>query len=312
MHRTTTDSKPKAAPLLDMPEPVLLIIADISGYTRYMTANVKTLAHSQTIITELVKALIQQIELPLEVAKLEGDAIFLFCRKQKESPTSLETKRMIGNKLLTFFQIFTEKVDELSQSTTCTCNACTHIERLRLKVIVHSGEALFHRVLNFVELAGVDVIIVHRLLKNSIDADQYLLLTEAAQNDLVFPPGLSLSKGVETYEEIGDLNTLVYRPGGELNSGNPPRTLHFSERFARAFQLYWKLWLAPLSSFGLNFQNVESHTSTTVRVLFGLLTLLLTPIFVPVGTIFVFAHALQTPRSPDHEHVADGSCCHKH
>jgi len=36
------------------PEPVLLIIADISGYTRYMTANAKTLAHRRIIITELV------------------------------------------------------------------------------------------------------------------------------------------------------------------------------------------------------------------------------------------------------------------
>jgi hypothetical protein len=67
-------------PLTDAPEPVLLIIADISGYTRYMTANAKTLAHSQTIITELVKAIVEQIELPLEVAKLEGDAVFFFCR----------------------------------------------------------------------------------------------------------------------------------------------------------------------------------------------------------------------------------------
>ena len=43
-------------PVDSQPEAVLLIIADISGYTRYMTANAKTLAHSQTIITELVKA----------------------------------------------------------------------------------------------------------------------------------------------------------------------------------------------------------------------------------------------------------------
>lgn len=64
----------------EAPQPVLLIIADISGYTRYMTANAKTLAHSQAIITELVQAVVRQIELPLEVAKLEGDAVFLFCR----------------------------------------------------------------------------------------------------------------------------------------------------------------------------------------------------------------------------------------
>jgi len=35
----------------DEVRPVLLIIADISGYTRFMTANAKTLAHAQLIIT---------------------------------------------------------------------------------------------------------------------------------------------------------------------------------------------------------------------------------------------------------------------
>ena len=54
--------------------------------------------------------------------------------------------------------------------------AIEHIEKLRLKLVVHSGEALFHQILGFQELAGVDVIIVHRLLKNSVEADQYLLM----------------------------------------------------------------------------------------------------------------------------------------
>src|SRR5215475_1001099 len=111
----------------EAPEPVLLILADISGYTRYMTANAKTLAHSQGIITELVKGIVKQAELPLEVAKLEGDAVFLYCRKDANADAWQETRRIIGNKLLSFFRMFGEKVRELSQSTTCSCNACTHI-----------------------------------------------------------------------------------------------------------------------------------------------------------------------------------------
>ena len=158
-------------PHTDAPEPVLLIIADISGYTRYMTANAKTLAHSQTLITELVESIIEQVQVPLEVAKLEGDAIFLFCRKPKDAGRWLEIRADISRKLLDFFQRFREKISELGRSNTCICNACTHLEKLRLKIIVHSGEALFHRVLHFNELAGADVIIVHRLLKNSVPAD---------------------------------------------------------------------------------------------------------------------------------------------
>jgi hypothetical protein len=50
------------------------------------------------------------------------------------------------------------------------------------------------------------------------------------------------------------------------------------------------------------------------RIGFALVTLLLTPIFLPVGTIFVFLHALKQPAKPHrhddgHEHKPDGSCC---
>src|SRR5262245_16202565 len=276
--------------LSESPEPVILIIADISGYTRYMTANAKTLAHSQTIITELMHAIINQIELPLEVAKLEGDAVFLYCRKGRSHPWE-EVKRMIGAKLLTFFRLFKEKVGELSQSTTCTCNACAHIDKLRLKIVAHSGQALFHRVLNFIELAGVDVIIVHRLLKNSISADQYLLLTEMARDDLDFPEQIHLTKSAESYGDIGALNTLVYVPEGGRQSVPPSGTASFKTRFERSLKLFCKLWFAPFASRPGSFHNLGSNATAAGRILFAILTALLTPIVLPVSAIFALFHA---------------------
>jgi len=301
------------APPDAVPQPVLLIIADISGYTRYMTANAKTLAHSQTIITELVKAIIQTVELPLEVAKLEGDAVFLFCRKQNDSKPWLETKRVIGEKLLTFFRMFSGKIDELSQSTTCTCNACTHIDKLRLKVVVHSGEALFHHIFNFLELAGVDVIIVHRLLKNSISADQYLLLTEAARLDLEFAGQIPLVSGSETYEDLGRIKTLVYLPDDLPVAAAAARTeTSFASRFGKSWKLFCKLWFAPFAP-KQRLSHVTSDASAVGRISFALLTILLTPIFLPMGIIFVLFHILSQPVRPDrHEHKPDGSCCGRH
>ncbi len=293
---------------------MLLIIADISGYTRYMTANAKTLGHSQTIITELVKAIIRQIELPLEVAKLEGDAVFLFCRKQAGAKPWPEAKKIIGDNLITFFRMFGEKINELSASTTCTCNACTHIEKLRLKVVVHSGEALFHRVFNFVELAGVDVIIVHRLLKNSVNADQYLLLTEAARHDLEFSETIKLKSGQETYDDIGKINTLVFLPDGENTMMAAPANVSFGVRFRRSWKLFCQLWFAPFASRTGEFRHVESGATQFGRIGFAALTAALTPLFLPVGSIFVFLQACKSPKlihhvGPEHEHKADGSCC---
>jgi len=306
----------KPPPDTDAPEPVLLIIADISGYTRYMTANAKTLSHSQTIITELITAMIQQIELPLEVAKLEGDAIFLYCRKQQSLKPWNETKRIIGDKLLTFFRMFSQKVSELSQSTTCTCNACTHIEKLQLKLVVHSGEALFHRVLNFLELAGVDVIIVHRLLKNSVHADQYLLLTEAASRELEFSMAIQLNQSMETYDDLGGIKTLVYLPDGERKP-ELATPLPFKRRFAQSLKLFCKLWFAPFAAHSGSFRHVTSSTSGAAKAGFAVLTALLTPIFLPVGTISVLFRALGSSTKSQHadnchEHKSDGSCCHKH
>ena len=299
-------------------EPVILIIADISGYTRYMTANAKTLAHSQIIITELVLAIIKQVELPLEVAKLEGDAVFLYCRKQNCTLSWPETRKIIGEKLISFFEMFQRKAAELSRSTTCHCSACVHIEKLRLKLIVHSGEALFHHVLQFLELAGVDVIIVHRLLKNSVKSDQYLLLTETARQDIDLPEHIHLADGVETYDDLGQIRTRVYLPEdgqtqtrGEATlpeSPNAIKTDHdavasrpidpqpapFPTRFVRSWKLFGKLWFAPLVARPdpqHAFRNVTSNTSRAGRVGFALLTLLLTPIYLPVGTLFVLLHA---------------------
>lgn len=60
---------------------VLLIIADISGYTRFMVANQTEIEHSHEIISALLEAIIGEVEIPLTVSKLEGDAVFLYAIK---------------------------------------------------------------------------------------------------------------------------------------------------------------------------------------------------------------------------------------
>jgi hypothetical protein len=299
------------------PEPVLLILADISGYTRYMTANARTLAHSQTIITELVQSIVQQVELPLEIAKLEGDAVFMFCRKNNTAQPWPEVKRMIGTKLLRFFQLFQQRVHELSGSATCSCSACAHIENLRLKIIAHSGEALFHRVLHFDELAGVDVIIAHRLLKNSVNADQYLLLTSAAREDIEFVDEIPLKSSAESYEDIGQVRTWLYlpdQPAAANGTVEPP----FGVRFKRAWTLFQKLWFGAMRA-GRKpaFRHLSSDATAFGRSGFALLSLLVTPLFFPAGAIVAMMHALKAPQhshaqdEAPHEPAADGSCCAK-
>jgi len=43
---------------------VLLVIADISGYTRFMVATATELRHGQAIVTALLEAVLERAELP--------------------------------------------------------------------------------------------------------------------------------------------------------------------------------------------------------------------------------------------------------
>ena len=192
-------------------KPVILLIADISGYTQFMLSHQKALAHSQMVVSELINTIVESVGPSLEVAKLEGDAVFMFAVKEHNGTSWETTGPRISEWLLRVFEVFNNKVAELRAYSICKCNACANIDNLRIKVIVHSGETLFHKIGAFYELAGVDVITVHRLLKNSIKADQYLLMTEDATRDLTLPDDIERTESEEVYD-VGTLKTHVCFP----------------------------------------------------------------------------------------------------
>jgi hypothetical protein len=138
--------------------------------------------------------------------------VFFFAVKDDDNAQWEETRRQIGQRLLLFFEKFSDKLYELKESNTCQCNVCTHVDVLNLKIIVHSGRALFYRLDRFTELSGVDVIIVHRLLKNSLKSDKYILMTEQANRDISIPQNLATKKHREEYETIGTINSIIIYP----------------------------------------------------------------------------------------------------
>ncbi len=279
---------PAAPAPASAPESVLLVIADISGYTRFMTANAKSLAHSQTIITELIQTLLRQAELPLEAAKLEGDAVFFFARQPSSHPGDAETAAGWGRRLLGFFDAFRATLQLLAGATTCTCGACTHLGDLRLKLVVHAGEALFHEVAGFRELAGIDVILVHRLLKNSVAAREYLLLTDTAREFVTLPAGLPATPVTETYEDVGPVRVSVYRPVTAA-TGRSPVPSAPGPGFIVRWQL--KLWggaLAGPARPGREFRHVGAPVGRAGRTVLAVASLVLAPLLLPVNVL----HAL--------------------
>ena len=60
----------------------------------------------------------------------------------------------------------------------CPCNGCTQATNLKLKFVAHVGEVATQTIRQRRKLVGIDVILVHRMLKNPVEVPEYLLLSE--------------------------------------------------------------------------------------------------------------------------------------
>ena len=60
----------------------------------------------------------------------------------------------------------------------CPCGSCTQTSALKLKFVAHVGDVATQTIKRRKKLVGVDVIYVHRLLKNSVKVPEYVLVTD--------------------------------------------------------------------------------------------------------------------------------------
>lgn len=212
---------------------VHLVIADISGFTRFIWAHRESVAHAQVIVNDLLGAILERIEPPVEVAKLEGDAVFFYAGASHPAEESRLAETVQG-----LFEAFRSRQEALCFGNLCACQACSRLEVLRLKIIVHYGAALFHSVGRFRELAGPEVITVHRLTKNSVAADEYLLVTAPAFQRLRFPAEMHFDRMEERYPDIGSVSAFLHLP----NSGAPEQRAgaSFAYRFGREWIKYFR------------------------------------------------------------------------
>ena len=195
----------------DVVRHAVFFIADISGYTKFIFSNEKDISHSQMVIRELITTLLDEVNLPLQLIRIEGDAIFLYAIKDDDDQSWEQVSKHLVVNTMALFRVFTHKLTELTIHKVCNCTACINIEALKLKVIVHSGRAAFYQINGHQELTGTSPIVIHRLCKNSVEADEYVLFTESAYNDLA-PTDLAVVEGEETYDDIGTIKTYVHYP----------------------------------------------------------------------------------------------------
>lgn len=156
---------------------VALVLVDISGYTQFIRSQKLSAIHAEEIVFDLLEAVINHAAYPLTLNKLEGDAAFLYAEVNEEN--QIEIVRDAARQVREFFKVFYERAHRLStERADCDCDACQRIFDLRLKAVLHFGEAVFKKIRQFDEMAGEDIILIHQLLKNSIPSHEYILMTE--------------------------------------------------------------------------------------------------------------------------------------
>jgi hypothetical protein len=108
-----------------------------------------------------------------------------------------------------FFRVFDREITVLARTSICGCDACSSVDQLKLKQIVHIGPVAIERIDRFDKLIGFDVIVAHRLLKNSVPADEYVLLTMPAFEILTAFSALESEQHSERLEGNGDIDVRV-------------------------------------------------------------------------------------------------------
>ncbi|WP_350292660.1 DUF2652 domain-containing protein [uncultured Croceitalea sp.] len=161
-------------------EKSILFLPDISGFTEFVEET--EVNHSQHVIAELLEILIESNIAGMELAEIEGDALFFY------SEESIPSQEILLAQITNMFTAFYSHLDLFRENRICPCNACAKAPDLKLKIIAHCGE-VEHIVVNGKRKPfGRKVIEAHRLLKNTVKDDSYALLTKelAQEVDLSF------------------------------------------------------------------------------------------------------------------------------
>ena len=151
-----------------------LFLPDISGFTEFVSHT--EVEHSQHIIAELLELLIDNQELGLTLAEIEGDALFYY--KAGSVPSPEELIKQVENMYIKFHT----HLKLYESRRICNCGACMTATNLTLKFIAHAGPLDYIQIKDQRKPYGKEVITAHRLMKNTVPTDDYLLLSEGVYN----------------------------------------------------------------------------------------------------------------------------------
>lgn len=186
----------------------LLLLADIGGYTSFLHS--VAVAHrddafadgavpdAYAVMSNLLDGIVGSIAPPFTLSKLEGDAVFAYATDSASVPRGAAMLECIDE----CYADFRHRVGTARGVWQCWCDACSRIDVLDLKFILHAGPFVIQEIAGARELVGPEVVIAHRLLKSGaaelVGHGAYALATAAAADRLDLPTQSAVPI-VETY-----------------------------------------------------------------------------------------------------------------
>ena len=227
-----------------------LLIADISGYTQFLTSS--ELDHANPILQSLLSSLVEQVGEPMHFWKLDGDAVLAYST-QEEFPSG-ETFLTICENL---YNAFAMRRQNIIANTTCPCQACANVSMLDLKIMAHHGEFDEMQVGPVTDISGADVILVHRMAKSDVSETtgvrSYALFSDAAVEAMGIEAALVPFS--QPFEHFGEVSMQVYDLAKAWDKGRAGRERHFLEEedgvwtyrrhFDRPISVVWDALTAP-------------------------------------------------------------------
>lgn len=184
--------------------PVFFCVPDITGFTKFMSTS--DIRFTSEMIPAMLRKLIDANCLDMNIAEIEGDAIFFY------KTGRLPPIKKVASQCKLFYKTFSDFIQSLEGADPENYERYLSDDQLGLKIVIHYGHIAISNIKGRTKLLGQDVIIVHKLLKNQVNEYNYILLTDKYLSKIRNRKALDdwfhweeLYPGSEVYEHIGEV-----------------------------------------------------------------------------------------------------------
>ena len=163
------------------------------------------LEFSRKVIPPLLRNIVASNTLSYKIGEIEGDAILFY--RFGNFPSLKE----ISEQCKKFYIDFILHLEQLKKEFPEDFAKYISSKKLSLKIILHSAEITTTYIGGLIKLIGEDVVVVHKLLKNSVPDAEYILLSEKFLSG--FKPNeireafdwSEIKKGNDDYDYLGKI-----------------------------------------------------------------------------------------------------------